>query len=135
MMDSNLTDETRCLLDDLFSSPDDQKRYRLTLLKKLSQSTKPSRIKECIADYKVLFILYQQLDSIFSALDLGHAGIRYYAGSVIKSRIFQLQRRSEADRHIHATAFVAHQFFRIQDNLIDILLNVMASFQTTVSRK
>ncbi|MDX2494884.1 MAG: Tn3 family transposase [Desulfuromusa sp.] len=135
MMDSNLTDETRCLLDDLFSSPDDQKRYRLTLLKKLSQSTKPSRIKECIADYKVLFILYKQLDSIFSVLDLGHAGIRYYAGSVIKSRIFQLQRRSEADRYIHATAFVAHQFFRIQDNLIDILLNVMASFQTTVSRK
>ncbi len=34
MMDSNLTDETRCLLDDLFSSPDDQKHYRLTLLKK-----------------------------------------------------------------------------------------------------
>ncbi len=84
MMDSNLTDETRCLLDDLFSSPDDQKHYRLTLLKKMSQSTKPSRIKECIADYKVLFILYKQLDSIFSVLDLGHAGIRYYAGSVIK---------------------------------------------------
>jgi hypothetical protein len=34
MMDSNLTDETRYLLDDLFSSPDDQKHYRLTLLKK-----------------------------------------------------------------------------------------------------
>ncbi len=79
----------------------------------MSQSTKPSRIKECIADYKVLFILYKQLDRIFSVLDLGHAGIRYYAGSVIKSRIFQLQRRSEADRYIRATAFVAHQFFRI----------------------
>jgi hypothetical protein len=68
MMDSNLTDETRFLLDDLFSSPDDQKRYRLTLLKKMSQSTKPSRIKECIADYKVLFTLYKQLNSIFSVL-------------------------------------------------------------------
>jgi hypothetical protein len=31
-MDLNLTDETRCLLDDLFSSPDDQKRYRLNNL-------------------------------------------------------------------------------------------------------
>lgn len=64
MMDAHLTDEARVLLDALFSSPDDQNRYRLTLLKKLSQSTKPRQIKECIADFETLAALYSQLEAI-----------------------------------------------------------------------
>ncbi|HJN25955.1 MAG TPA: Tn3 family transposase [Rhodospirillales bacterium] len=135
LMDDRLTDGTRNLLDGLFTAPDDQNRYRLTLLKKLSQSTKPTRIKEGVADSEMLAALYGQLEDILSVLDLGVAGIRYFAGSVLKSRIFQLQQRSEADRYIHAAAFVAHQHFRMQDNLVDLWLSVMASFQTTTTRE
>ena len=134
LMDDRLTDGTRSLLDSLFTAPDDQNRYRLTLLKKLSQSTKPTRIKESITDFETLAALYDQLESILSVLDLGVAGIRYFAGSVLKSRIFQLQQRAEADRYIHAAAFVAHQHFRMQDNLIDLWLSVMAPFQSTAVR-
>jgi len=134
LMDAHIADEARGLLDGLFTAPEEQNRYRLTLLKKLSQSTRPTRIKEGIADFETLAVLHDQLEGILSILDLGVAGIRYYAGSVLKSRMFQLQQRSEADRYIHATAFVAHQFFRMQDNLIDLWLSVMASFQTTVAR-
>ncbi len=134
LMDAHLTDNVRGLLDDLFTAPDEQNRYRLTLLKKLSQSTKPTRIKEAIADFETLSALHVQLEGILSALDLGVAGIRYYAGSILKSRMFQLQQRSEADRYVHAAAFVAHQFFRSQDNLVDLWLSVMASFQSTASR-
>ena len=134
LMDAQLNDEARSLLDDLFTAPEEKNRYRLTLLKKLSQSTKPTRIKEGIADFETLATLHGQLEGILSILDLGVAGIRYYAGSVLKSRMFQLQQRSESDRYIHAAAFVAHQFFRMQDNLVDLWLSVMASFQTTVSR-
>ena len=50
LMDSQLPAEARHLLDDLFAASDDQNRYRLTLLKKLSQSTSPSRIKEAVAE-------------------------------------------------------------------------------------
>ncbi len=135
LMDNHLTDEARGLLDDLFIAPNEQNRYRLTLLKKLSQSTKPTRIKEAITDFETLAALHGELDSILSILDLGVAGIRYYAGSVLKSEIFQIHRREASDRYIHATAFVAHQFFRSQDNLVDIWLSVMASFQTTASRE
>jgi len=135
LMDAHITDDARGLLDDLFTAPEEQNRYRLTLLKKLSQSTKPTRIKEAIADFETLAMLHGELDGILSVLDLGVAGIRYYAGSVLKARMFQLQQRSEADRYIHAAAFVAHQFFRSQDNLVDIWLSVMASFQTTASRE
>lgn len=135
LMDNHLTDTARVLLDNLFTAPEAQNRYRLTLLKKLSQSTKPTRIKEAIADFETLTALYDELNSILPVLDLGVAGIRYYAGSVLKSEIFQIHRRKANDRYIHATAFVAHQFFRSQDNLVDIWLSVMASFQTAASRE
>lgn len=135
LMDAHLTDETRGLLDHLFSAPDHQNRYRLTLLKKLSQSTKPTRIKECIADFETLEVLHGQLESILSVLNLDPAGIRYYAGSVLKSEVFQIHRREANDRYIHAAAFIAHQFFRMQDNLVDLWLSVMASFQATTVRE
>ena len=135
LMDRYLTDAARDLLDDLFTAPDEQNRYRLTLLKKLSQSTKPTRIKEAVADFEMLAALHGKLDPVLSVLDLGVAGIRYHAGSVLKSEIFQIHRREANDRYIHAASFVAHQFFRSQDNLLDIWLSVMASFQTTALRE
>jgi hypothetical protein len=135
LMDAHLTEKAQELLDELFSAPENHNRNRLTLLKKLSQSTKPTRIKESIADFETLAMLHAQLEGTLSILDLGSAGIRYYAGSVLKSKMFQLQQRSEADRYIHAAAFVAHQFFRMQDNLVDLWLSVMASFQTTAARE
>jgi len=58
LMDAHLIDEARNLLDDFFATPDDQNRYRLTLLKKLSQSTKPMRIKEDVADFETMTALY-----------------------------------------------------------------------------
>lgn len=134
LMDSQLPAEARHLLDDLFTAPDDQNRYRLTLLKKLSQSTSPSRIKEAVADFEVLSELHDRLDAVLSILDLGTAGIRYFAGSVLRSEIFQMQRRKRNDRHIHAAAFVAHQFYRCQDNMIDLWLSVMASFKSAAAR-
>lgn len=135
LMGANLTDQSHRLLDGLFTTPDDQNQYRLTLLKKLSQSTKPSRVKESITDFETLSGLYHQLEGILDILDLGHAGIRYFAGSVMKAEVFQIQRRETNDRYIHATAFVAHQYFRIQDNLADLFLSVMATFQTTATRE
>lgn len=133
-MEGHLTDDARAFLDELFTTPDDQNRYRLTLLKKLSQSARPLRIKEAIADFETLADLHDQLSSPLSALDLGAAGIRYFAGSVQRSRLFQLKQRTDNDRRIHATAFVAHQFYRTQDNLIDLWLSVMASFHAKATR-
>lgn len=135
LMDTHLSNDARTLLDDLFTTADDQNRYRLTLLRKLSQSTKPTRIKEAVADYETLAELHDQLEGSLAALDLGVAGIRYFAGSVLRSRLFQLQQRGDNDRRIHAAAFVAHQFYRTQDNLIDLWLSVTASFQAKASRE
>ena len=135
LMNTHLSDQARTLLDGLFTTPDEQNQYRLTLLKKLSQSTKPSKIKDSIADFETLSELYQQLDSILSLLGLSHTGIQYFAGSVIRSRVFHLKRRNDNDRYIHAVAFIAHQYYRIQDNLADMFLNVTAAYHTKTTRE
>jgi hypothetical protein len=109
--------------------------YKLTLLKKLSQSTKPSKIKETITDLQVVQGLYRDFMPILSALELNHEGIRYYANSVIKSEIFQVTRRSSEDRYLHLIAFITHQYFRLQDNLLDVLLNVLQTYLNIVQRE
>lgn len=135
LMEQHLSDDARNMLEELFAVSEHQSRYRLTLLKKLSQSTRPARIKEAVADFGTLSDLYYQLDPILAHLNLGTAGIRYFAGSALKSRMFQLQQRSQSDRHLHAAAFIAHQFYRCQDNMIDLWLSIMASFRSAAARE
>lgn len=103
------------MLDNLFSTKNSANRYRLTLLKKLSHSTRPTHIKDSIVDFETLVEVHEQLEEILSMLNLGVAGTSCFAGSVLKSRMFQLQQRAESDRYIHSIAFVAHQFYRTQD--------------------
>lgn len=105
-------------------------RFKLTLLKKISQSTKPSKIKATLDDWQTLRMLYDDLVPVIAALDLTHDGIRYYANFVLKSQIGQVARRADDDRHLHLVCFIAHQFYRLQDTLTDILLKVV---QTTLN--
>ena len=79
--------------------------------------------------------LHRELQPVLSGLNLGAEGIRYYAGTVIKSEIFQLTRRSDEDRHVHVIAFIAHQYYRLQDNLVDVLLNVVKNAQNSAQRE
>ena len=115
--------------------PGQTSAYRLTLLKKLSQSTRPSKIKERVADLLLIEGLYQQFQPTLQALDLNHDGIRYYANSVLKSEIFQMTRRHDEDRYLHVLAFIAHQYYRLQDNLVDVLLTSVRSYQNTAQRE
>ena len=70
-MDANLTDDARALLDSLFTAPEDQNRYRLTLLKKIPQSTRPSKVGEAAADLETMTLLHDRLEEILFALGLG----------------------------------------------------------------
>ncbi|MCI5108762.1 MAG: Tn3 family transposase, partial [Candidatus Pacebacteria bacterium] len=79
--------------------------------------------------------LYTSIEEILPTLNLGYDGIRYYANSVIKSDIFQLNQRSLEDQYLHVIAFIAHQYYRLQDNLADVLLSVMRSYQNSSMRE
>ena len=134
---NTLTVDERNLLDQLFiqDTPSQTASYRLTLLKKISQSTKPTKVRERVSDLSYLSEMYKLLTPVISALDLKHEGIRYFAGSVIKSQILQLRQRSDEGRYIHVIAFIVHQYFGYQDNLVDVLLTVVRTFQNSTQRE
>ena len=87
-------------------------RYKLTLLKRFSQSTKPAKIRANIEDLRILRPLYQEMEAVAEALDLTPEGVRYYANAVLKSQIFQVARRADDNRHLHLVCFIIHQFLR-----------------------
>lgn len=134
---AEMTDEIKSFIDDLFVQEGEHRvsAYRLTLLKKLSQSTKPSQIKERCADFVLLSGLFHKILPIVSKLNLGSEGIYYLANSVMKLKAFHLMRRHEEDRYIHIIAFIAHQYYRLQDNLIDTLLSSINGFENSVRRQ
>jgi hypothetical protein len=136
-IEGSLSTTHRTLLDALLDKqealwqPERQvQRYKLTLLKRFSQSARLSRIKANIEDLRVLRPLYHEVEAVVDALDLTPEGVRYYANSVLKSRIFQVSRRAEDDRHLHLVCFITHQFLRLHGVLIDILL---LAVQTTLN--
>ena len=94
-----------------------------------------SPVQPFITDLLVVQGLYRDFLPILCALDLNHEGVRYYAQSVIKSEIFQVTRRSSEDRYLHLIAFITHQYFRLQDNLLDVLLNVLQTCLNTAQRE
>lgn len=131
IVDRHLTDAQRSTLDALLdkesADPDESHRYRLTLLKKPYLSTRPLKIRANLEDLKQLSALYLDLQPVVAALALNPETVRYYAYSVLKSRIAQVSRRDAADRHLHLITFVIHQTFRLNDILADTLLSAVQS--------
>ena len=72
---------------------------------------------------------------VLADTDIDLAGIRYFAGTTMRSNVLDLGRRVDADRYLHAIAFIAHQHHRLQDVLVDMLLNAMSTFENSVKRE
>jgi len=142
-IEQTLSSDVRVSIDDLFVQPGVSREspasktaaYKLTLLKKLSQSTRPTRVKERVEDLSLLKEFYERLQPTLSTLSLDYEGIRYYATSVIKSEIFQVARKADEDRYLHVIAFIAYQYYRLQDNLVDVLLASLQSNQNSAQRE
>lgn len=115
--------------------PGESHAYRLTLLKKFSQSTKPGKIQSSTEDLQRLQSLYQEFKPVIESLHLTAEGIRHYAGSVLRAEIFQLARRADEDRWLHLLAFIAHQYFGLQDTLTEVLLKSVQTFVHAARRE
>jgi hypothetical protein len=88
-----------------------------------------------VADLDLVKRLHLQLSRALRVLALKPEGIRYYADNVIRLKVFQLIRRNDPDRYLHLLAFIAHQYYRLQDNLVDTLLASLRSFQNGAIRE
>lgn len=112
VIETELSLELRSELDGLLEeteSPTGERRYRLTMLKRHSQSVRPQAVKARLANHAELSRLYSRLQSVVTALNWDQNGVRANAMAVIKSDIHDLRRRRPADRYLHLIAFVAHQ--------------------------
>ena len=115
--------------------PSPWQRYRVTLLKRFSQSLRPSRIKANLTDLCTLRELYGHIDTVAESLDLTQEGLRFYATSVLKAQVFQISRRVDIDRHLHLVCFVTHQYYRVQELLVDVLLSCVQTLLNTCKRE
>lgn len=141
---NHLGAKDRLLLDDLLeiggsSDLDGNERspnhlYKITLLKKSNQSTKPGKIKENIKDLECLKSLFEKSYTIAAKLNLSSEAIRYYAQVAIKSQVFQISRREE-NRYLLLIAFVIHQYYRLNDTLIDSLVLASQTIKNSALRK
>lgn len=132
-----LTEKQREKLDSFLEKESDENHnssYRLTFFKKTYQSTKPLKIKANLDDLKTLQQLYLEFQPVITQLNLSNASIRHYAYLVIKSQIPQISRRSAKIRYLYLIAFIAHQTFKLNDMLIDTLLQTVKNATNSADR-
>ena len=132
-----LTEKQREKLDSFLEKESDENHnssYRLTFFKKTYQSTKPLKIKANLDDLKTLQPLYLKFQPVITQLNLSNASIRHYAYLVIKSQIPQISRRSAKIRYLYLIAFIAYQTFKLNDMLIDTLLQTVKNATNSADR-
>jgi len=126
IVNNHLKPSDKILFDELFNKTSDQsdkaQQYRLTLMKHISQSSKPSNIKNNIQLFDSLLPLFEIAKPIISKMNINEKEICFYATSVKKQQIFQVKRRSEPDRYLLLLSFISNQFYKLQDVLVQTLL-------------
>ena len=137
-----LTADHKQLLDRLLEKSDgasahdklNTSRYKITLLKKSSQSTRPLKIRGNVADLDSLKEIFDDLHPVVKALDLSPETIQYYARVVVKSQVFQLMRRDD-NKYLYLLAFVVHQYYRLNDLLGDAILQCVQTAANAAVRE
>lgn len=134
---NSLNENQRLKLDSFLEKEDENLdwSYRLTLFKKTYQSTKPLKIKANLDDLKALQQLYLEFHPVITKLNLSAASVRHYAYLVIKSQIPQISRRSVPIRYLYLIAFIAYQTFKLNDMLIDTLLQTVKNATNSAERQ
>lgn len=133
VINEHLTLEQKQLLDSLLddgASGTGESSPTLKSLKQPFHSLKASHIKANLNDWQFLQTIYQAIAPIIKQLDLHPEAARFYAQTVLKTDIFHNVRRRDEARYLHLAAFVVFQTFRLQDLLVDSLLQ---SVQTSVN--
>lgn len=110
-------------------------RSQLAVLKQNSQSVRPRAAKDRLANHTDLSDLFQQLEPIIEKLGWDRNRPRNYALAVMKSDPHDLRRRKAADHYLHLIAFIAHQYFVLQDNLVATLLSSVKATESAATRE
>lgn len=133
-----LNSERKSLLDDLLEKIETErtqgKNYKLTKLKRFEYSTRPQKIKDNIDSLKVFKKIFESIDEIIKVMNLSQETIEYYAGYTISANSSQLKTKKDK-KYIYLISFVIHQYYFLQDLLIDILLATTKTNSNTSNRE
>lgn len=138
LVEAHLSVDLRKELDALMEeeeTSEGDRLYRVTALKRHSQSVKPFAVKARVANHAQLLALFQKVEPIIGILGWDQNSLQSYAAAVIKYDLHDLRRRKDADRYLHLIAFVAYQFYTLQDNLVATLLTSVKAAENTASRE
>ncbi len=129
LIETYLTPADRLLLDDLLQKhPPDSPlaggkpgtsriRYRLTGLKRISQSMQPKQIRSRVDLFTELKAVFIQLAPLIDRLALSDDTIRYYAQYVLDTQSKQSAQRTH-ERYLRLIAFIVYQYLTVGDALI-----------------
>lgn len=135
IIEENLPVEIRKWLDELLLLDNRKSIYKLTLLKTFYQSVRPKEIKSNVSELQQLQQMHEKIQPIIEKIPINARGIEYFATSVIKSDIFRIKRREEKDRYLHLITFIAFQYAKLHDILVEIWLKVISSFNSSSKRE
>ncbi len=144
LLAQKLTREDKAVLDTLLAKLIDEEkeatsqaynRYKITLLKKFHQSTNLHKVKVNIEDLVILKGYYKRIQGILKSVGFTPQTIRYYAEAVLRYRVYQIDRRNAMDKYLHLLCFIAHQVYYLQDVLVDTLIAIMKSVNSSITKK
>lgn len=135
----SLSNSNMQALDELFEKPkgtyDKMEVHRLTLLKKLKQSIKPSQVRINVEAHHILRPLYDIAQPIVDKLDFTQEGLKRFVMSVDRRQIFQTKRLEDADRYLHLIIFIVYQFRQLEDTLIEIFMTAVKHAVNAAEKK
>ncbi|WP_221393482.1 DUF4158 domain-containing protein [Dyadobacter sp. NIV53] len=103
------------------------KRYEITFFKRVSQSMETKQIRERVANFQSLKIMYLQLLPVARRLKLSDATIQFYAEYVINNQVTQITTRS-TNRYLLLISFIIHQYYMLGDALILTLNSAVTNY-------
>lgn len=103
------------------------KRYEITFFKRVSQSMETKQIRERVANFQSLKIMYLQLLPVSKRLKLSDATIQFYAEYVINNQVTQIATRT-TNRYLLLISFIIHQYYMLGDALILTLNSAVTNY-------
>ena len=144
-INTTLNEPDKLYLDDLLTYSDEYiygnksdrsiKTYKLTLLKKFTHSLRPSQIKKNINEFKELELIFKKVEPVINKIGLSNQLIQYYAQFVIKSQVFQVNRSTPGRKYLLLISFIAYQYYKLNDMLIDKFIQASQSILNTSERE
>ena len=102
-----------------------------TLLKKISQSTRPMDIKSSVEDFKLFYAYFNDFKDSIEALNLSDQSTEYFGTWVQKSLTSQLTRMDDSKMELYVLAYIKNRLYIRNDFLVDTFLKVV---QSTVNK-